>query len=147
MGVTAELGSLVRTGGTAAGLVPSTLFGLDTLRGCATVIKQALLSENGLFVLGLIAAAFASALIADQFKPRWPTWKDVLRGSVGGLMLGWGAMTALGCTVGVLLSGIHAGALSGWVFLFCCAAGAFAGMAIARFGNVAPGRNAKAVAA
>jgi hypothetical protein len=30
--------------------------------------------------------------------------------------MGWGAMTALGCTVGTLLSGISAFALSGWVF-------------------------------
>lgn len=31
-------------------------------------------------------------------------------------MLGWGAMTGLGCTIGTLLSGSMAGALSGWVF-------------------------------
>ncbi|OYR11417.1 hypothetical protein CEV31_3755 [Brucella thiophenivorans] len=37
-------------------------------------------------------------------------------------------MTGLGCTVGVLLSGIHAGALSGWVFLVFCTAGALAGL-------------------
>jgi hypothetical protein len=42
--------------------------------------------------------------------------------------MGWGAMIALGCTVGVLLSGIHAGALSGWVFLFFCFAGIAAGL-------------------
>ena len=41
-------------------------------------------------------------------------------------------MTALGCTVGVLLSGIQAGALSGWVFLVFCAAGAIAGMPLMR---------------
>ncbi|MNL82680.1 hypothetical protein D3C87_2101160 [compost metagenome] len=32
------------------------------------------------------------------------------------MLLGWGAMTGLGCTVGNLLSGTMAGALSGWVF-------------------------------
>jgi hypothetical protein len=30
--------------------------------------------------------------------------------------MGWGSMLALGCTVGTLLSGISAFALSGWVF-------------------------------
>jgi len=35
---------------------------------------------------------------------------------VGGALLGWGAMTGLGCTIGTLLSGSMAGALSGWVF-------------------------------
>ena len=41
-------------------------------------------------------------------------------------------MTALGCTVGVLLSGIQAGALSGWVFLVCCSFGATLGILAAR---------------
>lgn len=132
LGVTAELGSIARTIGTNTGITPSTLFSLDTFRGCATVIKETLLSNNGLFVLGLIGAAWASALVADQFKPRLPTLRDAGRGLVGGLLLGWGAMTALGCTVGVLLSGIHAGAVSGWVFLFACAAGAAVALPLGR---------------
>ncbi|MFX8016187.1 YeeE/YedE thiosulfate transporter family protein [Acinetobacter baumannii] len=37
--------------------------------------------------------------------------------------MGWGAMVALGCTVGTLLSGIMAAALSGWLFAASCAAG------------------------
>lgn len=132
LGVTAELGSLVRTAGTNLELFPSTLFGLDVLRGCATIVKETLLSNNGLFVLGLIGAAFASALIAGQFSVRRLTLLDVVRGLSGGLLLGWGAMTALGCTVGVLLSGIHAGALSGWVFLVFCSLGAILGILAAR---------------
>jgi hypothetical protein len=96
------------------------------------VVKDALLSNNGLFVIGLVAAAFASALVADQFKPRRLTLNDVVRGLGGGLLLGWGAMTALGCTVGVLLSGIHAGSLSGWVFLLFCGLGAALGILAAR---------------
>jgi len=39
-----------------------------------------------------------------------------MRGISGGVLLGWGAMTGLGCTIGTLLSGGMAGALSGWVF-------------------------------
>jgi hypothetical protein len=132
LGVTAELGSLVRTAAAGAALLPETLHGLDVLRGCATVVKESLLSNNGLFVVGLIAASFASALVADQFTPRWPTRRDALRGLAGGVLLGWGAMTALGCTVGVLLSGIHAGAASGWIFLVACALGAAVAMPLGR---------------
>lgn len=132
LGVTAELGSIARTYGTNAGVTPETLFGLDTFRGCATLIKETLLSNNGLFVLGLIGAAWASALVSNQFTPRLPTLRDVGRGLVGGLLLGWGAMTALGCTVGVLLSGIHAGAVSGWVFLLACSAGAAIALPLGR---------------
>ena len=132
LGVTAELGSIVRTAGTAWSIVPGTLFGLDGLRGCATVIKEALLSNNGLFVIGLIAASFITSLIAGQFKPGRLTGLAVLRGLSGGLLLGWGGMTALGCTVGVLLSGIHAGSLSGWVFLLAMSVGIIAALWVGR---------------
>ncbi|MBX3576506.1 MAG: YeeE/YedE family protein [Rhizobiaceae bacterium] len=129
LGVTAELGSIARTAGSAQGLLPDTLFGLDGLRGCATVVKETVLSPNGLLVVGLILGSFASALAAGQFKPALPTGGQVAKGLVGGVLMGWGAMTALGCTVGVLLSGIHAGALSGWVFLAFCALGVWLGLA------------------
>ncbi len=46
--------------------------------------------------------------------------------STGGALLGWGAMTGLGCTVGTFLSGVSAGALSGWVFGAAIFAGVFA---------------------
>ncbi|KAA0969341.1 YeeE/YedE family protein [Aureimonas fodinaquatilis] len=128
LGVTAELGSIARTAGTSAGWLPETLHGLDGLRGCATVIKQALLSNNGLFVMGLIAASFASALAANKFQPQRPRPGQIISGLTGGILMGWGAMTGLGCTVGVLLSGIHAGAVSGWVFLIFCTAGVWLGL-------------------
>lgn len=128
LGVTAELGSMVRTGASGSRLLPETLLGLDTLRGCATVVKEAVLSNNGLLVAGLVAGSLASALPSGQFRPSRPTIRQVKRGLVGGLLLGWGSMTALGCTVGVLLSGIHAGAVSGWLFLTFCLLGSWAGL-------------------
>ncbi|MBB3770015.1 hypothetical protein FHS55_000601 [Angulomicrobium tetraedrale] len=132
LGVTAEIGSLARSGAGALGVLPDTLHGLDSFRGCATAVKAALLSENGLFIGGLVAASLAAALAAGQFTPRWPSARDVFSGLVGGTLMGWGAMTALGCTVGVLLSGIHAGALSGWVFLAACLVGTLLGLPIRR---------------
>lgn len=128
LGVTAELGSLARTAADKFALLPSTLYGLDGFRGCATVVKQVLLSDNGVFVGGLVLASFATALASGEFKPRAPKLDEIWRGLLGGVLMGWGAMTALGCTVGVLLSGIHAGALSGWVFLIFCFAGVAGGL-------------------
>ena len=132
LGVTAELGSIARMMASHIGLAPETLVGLDGFRGCATAAKALLISENGLFVAGLVPASFASALIAGQFAPRRPGWSDARRGLLGGALMGWGAMTALGCTVGVLLSGIHAGAVSGWVFLAACFAGVLTGLWLRR---------------
>ncbi len=132
LGVTAELGSIARSTANGWGLLPETLYGLDGFRGCATIVKNTLLSKNGLFILGIVAASFASALIAGQFRPRRPSGRDIIAGLAGGLLMGWGGMTALGCTVGVLLSGIHAGALSGWVFLIAVFAGMLAGLPLRR---------------
>lgn len=132
LGVTAELGSLARTAASDWGWLPARLEGLDTFAGCATVVKSVLLSNNGAFVLALVAGAFAAALAAGAFRPRLPSGKDIARNFAGGVLMGWGGMTALGCTVGTLLSGVMAGALSGWVFGAACLAGIWAGLRVAR---------------
>lgn len=123
LGVTAELGSVARTAASAAGALPARLEGLDTFAGCATAVKNALLSNNGAFVLALVAGAWAAALAAGAFRPRLPTAREILRNFTGGVLMGWGGMTALGCTVGTLLSGVMAGAASGWIFGAACVAG------------------------
>lgn len=132
LGVTAELGSVVRTVSTQQGWMAETLAGLDTVRGCISAVKTTLLSPNGAFVMGLMSASFAAALVSGQFKPSWPSSLGLATRFTGGVLMGWGGMTALGCTVGVLLSGIHAGALSGWIFLLCCGLGAFCGLFVKR---------------
>jgi hypothetical protein len=124
----------VRTAATPTGFAPQTLAGLDTLRGCVAAVKTTLLSPNGVFVIGLIIGAFASAVNARQFQPSWPDGKGLARRLIGGVLMGWGAMTGLGCTIGVLLSGIQAGAVSGWVFLVFCSLGAAVGLLTLRRG-------------
>lgn len=117
LGVTAALGASARDSAAAWGLVPERLDGLDQLAGCATRLDAALWNTpNAQLVLGLVGGSFVAALLSGQFRPRWPRWGHVARGLGGGVLLGWGAMTGLGCTVGTLMSGTMAGALSGWVF-------------------------------
>jgi hypothetical protein len=96
--------------------VPERLHGLDTLGGCATAVLNSLLTPHAVLLAGLVAGAWGAAVASRQWSPRRPSWRDVLRGLAGGTLLGWGAMTGLGCTIGTLLSGSMAGALSGWVF-------------------------------
>lgn len=132
LGVTAELGSLSRTAANGLGWLPERLEGLDGFSGCATVVKEALLSNNGLFILGLVFAAWASALLAGDCAPRWPGAREALRNFFGGILLGLGGMLALGCTVGTLLSGIMAGAASGWLFAVFCFIGLIAGLRLRR---------------
>lgn len=116
LGVTAEIGSRSRQLAETFDWLPERLEGLDSFRGCATIVRDALLTPNGLFIAGLVAAAFVAALLAGEFKPRRPDAGHVARGLIGGVLLGWGTVIGLGCTVGTLLSGISAGAVSGWVF-------------------------------
>jgi hypothetical protein len=132
LGVTAELGSMARTGADALGLLPETLFGLDGLAGCATAVKETLVSRNGVFVLGLVLGAHAAARLAGDWAPVPPAPAELPRLLLGGVLLGWGAMVALGCTVGVLLSGTMAGSASGWVFGAFCLGGAWTGWAARR---------------
>jgi len=133
LGVTAELGSVARTAADGLGWLPERLEGLDSFSGCATVVKEALLSNNGLFILGLVVASWASALLAGDFQPKRPRVSELLRNLLGGILLGWGSMLALGCTVGTLLSGIMAGALSGWVFALFCLLGVLLGLRLRRY--------------
>lgn len=116
LGVTAELGSRSRQVADAFGLLPERLEGLDSFRGCATVIRDALLTPNGLFVIGLVLASFCAALASGEFRPSLPRPSHVVRGLLGGVLLGWGTLVGLGCTIGTLLSGVSAGAVSGWIF-------------------------------
>jgi len=133
LGVTAELGSLARTAADGLGWLPGRLLGLDGFAGCATVIKQTLLSNNGLFIFGLVLSAWASALLAGDFNPKRPQASELLRNLLGGILLGLGSMLALGCTVGTLLSGIMAGAASGWVFGVFCLLGIMLGLRLRRY--------------
>jgi uncharacterized protein len=130
LGVTAELGRWSRKIGGSLDWIPQRLEGLDSLAGCRTVLSDALLSRNGLFVLALVLTAFTAALAAGEFKPKLPRIREVILALFGGIALGFGAMIALGCTVGTLLSGIMAFSLSGWIFAAALLAGVWIGLLV-----------------
>jgi uncharacterized protein len=133
LGVTAELGRLARKYGGEAGLVPLNLPGLDGFAGCATADRAvAAFTPNALFVLGLIVAALAAGLAAGQFQPERPTWPRIALALLGGVLLGFGSMISLGCSIGTLLSGIHAFALSGWLFALSLVTGVYGGLKLRR---------------
>jgi uncharacterized membrane protein YedE/YeeE len=57
-------------------------------------------------VIGIIVGAFVAALIAAEFKIRWPGWGMLLQTFCGGLLMGFGAVTSAGCNVTHILSGL-----------------------------------------
>lgn len=115
LGVTSQLGSIARTTLDNAGWLAGRLNGLDTFAGCATAVVQTI-TENGWLIGGLVLGSFAVVLIAGRFQLSKLTISGGATALLGGVLMGWGAMLALGCTVGTLLSGISAFAVSGWVF-------------------------------
>ncbi len=115
LGVTSQIGSIARTTLDNAGLLADRLNGLDGFAGCATQVVQTI-TENGWLIGGLVVGSFAVSLIANRFQPSSLTLKSGVTALGGGILMGWGSMLALGCTVGTLMSGISAFALSGWVF-------------------------------
>ena len=108
-------------------VLPTQLHGLDTLAGCATQVVQTI-TNNGFLITGLVLAAFAAALSGNRFHLSTLTVRNGTTAAFGGVLMGWGAMTALGCTVGTLLSGISAFALSGWVFAAAMLGGVWLGI-------------------
>jgi hypothetical protein len=127
LGVTSQIGSLARTTLDNAGLLAERLNGLDTFAGCAALVVQAI-TENGWLIGGLVLGSFAVSLIANRFQLSTLTLKSAITALGGGVLMGWGSMLALGCTVGTLLSGISAFAVSGWVFAAAVIAGVWLGI-------------------
>jgi len=127
LGVTAEISSVAETTAGYFQIMPSRLEGLDTLRGCIIIVKNSFWSNNGLLIVGLVMGSLASAIFAEDFKIQLPNRIEIVNSFIGGIFMGFGAMIALGCTVGNLLSGIMAASLSGWVFLTFCGLGLYLG--------------------
>jgi hypothetical protein len=73
--------------------------------------------------LGLIAGAMLAAGLAGRFRPTLPTLSGAASATLGGLMLGAGAVIGTGCNISALFSGIASGSLHGWVWLAAAAAG------------------------
>jgi len=115
LGVTRQLSTTARTVLSNRGYLPETLEGLDVMKGCIAVISSTV-TNNGWLIIGIVFASLAAALAGNRFSWQNITVKNGLTALIGGVLLGWSSMIALGCTVGVLLSGTQAFALSGWVF-------------------------------
>lgn len=102
--------------GAGAGWIPDRLDGLDGFAGCATAPQSTWFTPNALLLAGLVVGGLCCG-------PREPAVCAALAhlarrraGPVGRCAAGLGRQTGLGCTIGTLLSGGMAGALSGCVW-------------------------------
>ena len=78
-------------------------------------------------VLGVLVGAFTSAVFSGRFHGQGFTDEgSLLRYAAGGVLMGFGGVTALGCTVGQGLSGLSTGAPSSLIAILSIVAGAAA---------------------
>lgn len=102
------------------------------LKGAGVIERADLIApwlySGSLLNLGVLAGGFAAALLAREFAIRIPPRGELLKGALGGLMLGAGAMLALGCNVGGFFSATSALSLSGLLMMVGLLAGAFLGL-------------------
>ena len=127
LGVTRQISTTSRTYFEGEGWIPQNLDGLDLMAGCIAVVTQAI-TNNGWLAIGIIGSSFAAAFAGGRFKPSRLTVTNSSTALLGGVALGWGSMTSLGCTIGVLLSGTQAFAVSGWIFFIFVFLGSFVGI-------------------
>jgi hypothetical protein len=57
-------------------------------------------------VVGIILGALIASLIAGEFKFRFPGWATIGQTFLGGVLMGFGAVTSAGCNVTHILSGL-----------------------------------------
>ncbi|HXF62170.1 MAG TPA: YeeE/YedE family protein [Caldilineaceae bacterium] len=114
------------------GIGPGMLEGAASLPGCALELGEGGLLHHMFFLVwGMVFGSFVASLFAGEFKVRLPRQKRrYLQSAAGGVLMGYGAGLAMGCTIGAFFSAIPSLALNGWVFGLCLAVGAWIGVKI-----------------
>ena len=93
-----------------------------------TFIIDPHLYSTSVLNLGIIGGAFAAALLARQFRLRGaPPW-ELLKGVVGGCLMGVGASLSFGCNIGGFFSATSALSLAGPAMMLGLMAGAVVGL-------------------
>jgi uncharacterized membrane protein YedE/YeeE len=75
--------------------------------------------------LGVLAGALAAALLSREFALRMPPRGELVKGALGGTLMGLGAVLAFGCNIGGFFSATSALSLSGLGMMLGLGLGAF----------------------
>ncbi len=114
------------------GFGPGELQGASSLPGCALEVAGGGFFHHMLFLVwGMVFGSYIAALFAGEFKIRRPQQKvRYVQAVGGGVVMGYGAGIAMGCTIGSFFSAIPSLAVNGWVFALFLAVGAWIGTQI-----------------
>ena len=129
-GVTGELTRWANTSMTALGFAPPEALGLSNIGGCAgRADESGIFTHTFAVTVGVLPGALMGALFAREFKPRFPrNPRRYFQSLGGGIIMGYGAGLAIGCTIGAFFSSIPSLSVSGWLFGLSLAIGAFLGV-------------------
>jgi len=86
-----------------------------------------LLYSGSILNLGLLLGAFVSALLSREFAIRVSPPMELLKGAVGGLLMGVGAVLSFGCNIGGFFSAVSALSMSGFAMMLGLTLGAYLG--------------------
>ncbi|MCS7222250.1 MAG: YeeE/YedE family protein [Anaerolineae bacterium] len=132
-GVTGELARWANALAGLVGLSAGPLLGVDQIAGCSLAMESGLLTHGLMLDVGLVVGSLLAAVLAGEFKIRLPAdRRRYVQSLGGGILMGYGAGIAVGCTIGAFFSAIPSLALNGWVFGGSLAIGAFLGVQMIR---------------
>jgi uncharacterized membrane protein YedE/YeeE len=131
-GFTGEVSRWVISFTNSLNIGPGELAGAASLPGCALDVGDTGFLNHMLFLVwGMVFGSFIAALFAGEFKIRLPRQKMRYTQAVGGgVIMGYGAGLAMGCTIGAFFSAIPSLAGNGWFFALFLAIGAWVGTQI-----------------
>ncbi|MDP6639331.1 MAG: YeeE/YedE thiosulfate transporter family protein [SAR324 cluster bacterium] len=92
-----------------------------------TIISPHLFSTS-LLNFGIIGGAFASALMAKQFQVRMAPTRELIKGLLGGTLMGIGSALSFGCNIGGFFSATSALSLAGPAMMIGLIVGSFLGL-------------------
>ncbi len=103
----------------------------DSLFGVLGIVEQPellppLLYSGSVLNIGLLLGGLAAALLSREFAIRPAPPQELVKGAVGGLMMGMGAMLSFGCNVGGFFSALSALSAGGLAMMAGLFAGSFA---------------------
>ena len=86
------------------------------------------LYSGSLLNLGVLLGGCAAALLSREFALRVPARGELIKGGIGGTLMGVGAVLAFGCNIGGFFSAVSALSLSGFGMMLGLGLGAFLGL-------------------
>lgn len=86
------------------------------------------LYSGSILNLGLLSGAFAAALLSREFAIRVAPVGELVKGGVGGLLMGTGSVLAFGCNIGGFFSAVSALSMSGLAMMLGLGIGSYFGL-------------------